>query len=88
MDRQNRAPRDRLIGLVEQILDTETTARPIPVDSSLSDLGMSSIKMVDLMLAVEAEFDITIPEAEITPENFFSIASIQALVAELTTPAP
>ena len=88
MDRQNRAPRDRLIGLVEQILDTETTARPIPVDTSLSDLGMSSIKMVDLMLAVEAEFDIKIPEAEITPENFFSIASIDALVAELTTPAP
>ena len=49
---------------------------------------MTSIKTVDLMLAVEAEFDITIPEAEITPENFFSIASLEALVAQLTTQAP
>ena len=37
-----------------------------------------------LMLAVEAKFDITIPEEAIIPENFFSIESIVALVVELT----
>jgi acyl carrier protein len=84
VNRQACAPRDRLIGLVEEILDDETTARPISAESSLSDLGMSSIQMVDLMLPVEAEFDITIPEDEISPENFFSIASIEALVLALT----
>jgi acyl carrier protein len=87
VDRQGGAPRDRLIGLVERILDGEPLARPLPVDDRLSDLGMSSIKMVDLMLAVESEFDIAIPESEITPENFFSIASIEALVAALVTRA-
>lgn len=78
------ALRDRLTKLVEEILDPGAAVQPLPVDRSLSDLGMSSIKMVDLMLAVEAEFDIAIPEAEINPENFFSIASIEALVAQLT----
>jgi acyl carrier protein len=32
------------------------------------------------MLAVELEFDIAIPQSEITPENFRSLSSIQALV--------
>jgi acyl carrier protein len=36
------------------------------------------------MLAVEVEFAITIPQADITPENFASIASVEALVLKLT----
>jgi acyl carrier protein len=37
--------------------------------------------MVNLMLAVEIEFDIAIPQSDITPENFHSLASIEALVS-------
>jgi acyl carrier protein len=36
--------------------------------------------MVNLMLAVEVEFDIAIAQSDITPENFHSLASIEALV--------
>ena len=32
--------------------------------------------MVNLMLAVELEFDIAIAQADITPENFHSLSSI------------
>jgi acyl carrier protein len=83
-NRPDAMARERLISLVEQILE-RSAADPFPVDQRLSDLGMSSIKMVNLMLAVETEFDIMIPQAEITPENFFSISSIEALVTRLTT---
>jgi len=44
---------------------------------------MSSIKMVNLMLAVETEFDLTIPQSDITPENFRSVATVEALLARL-----
>jgi len=44
---------------------------------------MTSMDMVNLMLAVEAEFDMTIPQADITPENFQSPQSIERLVAKL-----
>ena len=44
---------------------------------------MTSMAMVDLMLAIEAEFDKTIPQRELTPGNFQSIASLEALVARL-----
>ena len=53
---------------------------PFPVETQLSDLGISSLKMVNLMLAVELEFDIAIPQSDITPENFHSVAAIQSLV--------
>jgi len=76
-------PRERLIGLVRQTLSQPAASRPLPIDARLSELGMSSIKMVNLMLAIEMEFDIAIPQDEITPENFESIAAVEALVVRL-----
>jgi acyl carrier protein len=72
---------ERLVALVRQLLVTHASLpHPFPVEQQLSDLGISSLKMVNLMLAVEVEFDIAIPQADITPENFHSVASIEALV--------
>ncbi len=72
---------DRLIALVKQVLGPGAAVPdPFPVNTQLSDLGISSLKMVNLMLAVELEFDIAIPQADITPENFQSCATIIALV--------
>jgi acyl carrier protein len=75
--------RERLIGLVRQILGAQAAQRPLPIDARLADLGMSSIKMVNLMLAVEAEFNLIIPQPEITPATFESIASLEALLERL-----
>jgi acyl carrier protein len=72
---------DRLIVLIKQILGPgKVFPDPFPVNTQLSELGISSLKMVNLMLAVELEFDIAIPQADITPENFQSCVSMQALV--------
>ena len=75
--------RDRLLRLVGQILGKPEAAASLPTEARLSELGMSSIKMVNLMLAVETEFDLTIPQGDITPDNFRSVASVEALVARL-----
>jgi len=74
--------RARLLALIGQILN-KPDAHTLPVDARLSELGMSSIKMVNLMLAVEGEFDLNIPQNEITPENFRSVTSIEALLGRL-----
>jgi acyl carrier protein len=71
---------DRLIGLVKQV---SGSAAVFPVGTQLSELGVSSLKMVNLMLAVELEFDIAIPQSDITPENFQSVTSIQGLVERM-----
>jgi len=73
--------REQLIALVKQTLGANSALpEPFPDEQQLSDLGVSSLKMVNLMLAVELEFDIAIPQSEITPENFHSVAAMQALV--------
>ena len=77
------AIRDRLLRLVGQILGKPEAAASLLPEARLSELGMSSIKMVNLMLAVETEFDLTIPQGDITPENFRSVASVEALLARL-----
>lgn len=72
---------ERLVALVQQTLGANAVIpHPFPIEQQLSDLGVSSLKMVNLMLAVELEFDIAIPQSDITPENFHSVAAIQALV--------
>jgi acyl carrier protein len=74
--------RARLLALVGQILD-KSDGQSLPVDARLSELGMSSIKMVNLMLAVEGEFDLSIPQQDITPDNFRSVTSIEVLLERL-----
>jgi acyl carrier protein len=61
-----------------------TPGARIDPDRSLEELGLTSMDMVNLMLAVEAEFDLTIPGSKLIPANFRSIERIAALVAELT----
>jgi acyl carrier protein len=74
---------ERLLHLVRQLLGSSKT-KTLPVEAPLSELGLNSLKMVNLMLAIEGEFNIEIPQAEITPENFHSIASIEALVVRVS----
>jgi acyl carrier protein len=81
------AVRARLLGLVGQILG-QGDGQCVPVDARLSELGMSSIKMVNLMLAVEGEFDLAIPQQDITPDNFRSVTSIEALLGRLLAAKP
>jgi acyl carrier protein len=74
----------RLVTLVKQVSGSGAAfPTPFPVSTQLSDLGVSSLKMVNLMLAVEIEFDIAIPQSDITPENFQSVSSILALVQRM-----
>ncbi len=82
VDSQAKGVTERLAALVKQVLgEGAVIPDPLPVDAQLSDLGISSLKMVNLMLAVEMEFDIAIPQGDITPENFHSLATIDALVS-------
>jgi acyl carrier protein len=75
---------DRLVALVKQVSGSAAVfPAPFPVDTQLSELGISSLKMVNLMLAVELEFDIAIPQSDITPENFQSVNAIRALVEKM-----
>jgi acyl carrier protein len=74
---------DDVAQLVRRILEERSINAVIAPDSDLRDVGLSSLDMVALVLSVEAEFNVTIPETQITPANFRSISSINALVMSL-----
>jgi acyl carrier protein len=73
--------RDRIIKLVRGILEQNALSADITPSAKLVDAGLTSMDMVNLMLGVEAEFDFTIPQAEITPENFQSVETLERMVA-------
>ena len=74
---------DRIAALVRAILEKRGAARPVGRDDALSDCGISSLDMVNLMLAVETEFQLKIPDRDMTPANFRTVARIEALVEKL-----
>jgi acyl carrier protein len=82
------SPMVRVVGLVERILASTNHTRPVSLTMRLADLGVTSIQMVSLMLAVESEFQLSIPQSDITPENFLSITSITALIERLQPRLP
>jgi acyl carrier protein len=72
--------RDRVVSLVKEILAQNEITSDIVPGARLVDVGLTSMDMVNLMLGVEAEFDFTIPQDQITPENFQSVETLERMV--------
>jgi acyl carrier protein len=73
--------RDRITAIaVKMLLKRGVTTVPGSTDN-LRDAGLTSLDMVNLMLAIEAEFDIEIPQSAMTPDNFDTVVAIENLVS-------
>jgi len=70
----------RVTGIVQDVLERRAISRPVQADEDLRDAGLNSLDMVNLMLAVEAEFGLEIPDTDMTLRNFRSTAAIEAFV--------
>lgn len=74
---------DRLVDLVRQFAPGlppgEDEARTV----LLSNAGLTSMAAVRLMLAIEAEYAIAIPDSELTPAQFATVETIGSLVERL-----
>jgi acyl carrier protein len=88
LDRVERSTRERVVALIDGLLPAGAE-RPTPADEQpLAAFGLTSFDLVNLMLAVEAVFDLTIPQPDIVPENFRTLAAIERLLARLGDGAP
>jgi acyl carrier protein len=76
----------RILALVKTILEQNAMTAEVDAESRLVDIGLTSMDMVSLMLAVEAEFDFTIPQSEITPENFQSVRALELMIVNQLQP--
>jgi acyl carrier protein len=74
---------DRVTALVRALLAKRSVDRVVGSDEDLTEAGLTSLDLVNLMLAVETEFDLKIPDRDMTPANFRTIARIGSLVGAL-----
>jgi len=74
---------ERIAGVVQRLLGEHSIDRVVGVDEDLRQAGLSSLDMVSLVLSVEEEFELMVPEVSIMPANFRSIAAISSLVESL-----
>jgi acyl carrier protein len=77
---QTGSVQERVLSVVRTILEQNEISADLHPESRLVDIGLNSMDMVSLMLRVEAEFDFTIPQPEIKPENFQSVKTLGLMI--------
>ncbi len=72
--------KERVIGIIAEqaVLDPSD----VTMDSTLDDLGIDSLGLVESIFAIEEEFDISVPFNANEPEQSdFDISSVSSIVA-------
>jgi acyl carrier protein len=72
--------RERLLGVLKTV-----TAQPLPADDeeSLFESGLlDSFALPDLVSAIEEEFSIKVPDRDLNPRKFDSIARMEAYLED------
>jgi acyl carrier protein len=75
------SPRERITAIAVKMLAKRGVTTIPAASDNLRDAGLTSLDMVNLMLAIEAEFDIEIPQSAMTPDNFDTVGAIENLVS-------
>jgi len=83
MENRDISTGERVVTVVQRLVDERAITRPFSTDDTLTEVGLTSLDAVKLVLLVEDEFNIEIPLSELTVANFRSIATISRLVNRL-----
>ena len=73
---------NRIAEMAREALN-QTASSAIGSNNDLRSMGLTSMGMVKLMMAVEVAFNISVPDDDLHPDNFRSVQAIEALVARL-----
>jgi acyl carrier protein len=75
MTMEQQAQQVRILNIVRQVAGKPVNPAP---DESLFESGLlDSFSLTDLVTALEVEFKITVPDSDLTPRKFDSVARIQ-----------
>ncbi len=78
---------DRILSIVLKLLAERAIHGSLAPEDNLREAGLTSLDMVNLVLSVEAEFDLMIPISDIIPANFRSVSTISDLARRLRSDA-
>jgi acyl carrier protein len=77
----------KITELVQALLAKRGGAALTSAEQNLTDAGLTSLDMVNLMLSIEDAFDIEIPQKRMTPANFRTVSAIERLVTTVALAA-
>jgi acyl carrier protein len=83
MDNSDTTAGERVVTVVQRLIEERAITRTVSSDDSLTEAGLTSLDAVRLVLLVEDEFNLEIPLGELTLANFRSISTISTLVSRL-----
>jgi acyl carrier protein len=61
---------------------------PLTGQSCLRDLGLDSMRSIELLFAVEDTYGVAIPDERLTDDTFETAETLWAVVEEMSTGAP
>ncbi len=76
---------ERIRNIIKQHARLSADAHSLAPSADLYEAGMTSHASVNVMLALEGEFEVEFPDRMLTRGTFDSIASIQNAIEELTS---
>ncbi|WP_448511928.1 acyl carrier protein [Photorhabdus laumondii] len=71
--------KDRIFKIVNQF----SMRDEFTYDEALSDLGIDSMAIIDMILEIEEKLNITIPDDRLTEDYFYSINKIFETISEI-----
>lgn len=71
----------RLLNLLRPFLRLLPPNQTLAVDAELGKLGLDSLQSIDLLMALEQEFEVQIPDEKVTVDSFSTPAHLLALVS-------
>lgn len=80
MAHSNETITQALLAFVRESILAEGVA--ISADSNLRDVGIDSYSVIEMVLFIERQFGIVLPEEKLVPENLQSVSALASSAAE------
>lgn len=68
---------------LRDIISSLTSATSVDLELSLQQLGIDSLKTIALLMAIETEFSLSVPDSELNPVNFASGNAVLEMIKRL-----
>jgi acyl carrier protein len=78
---------EKLIGVLRKYIDPSDRGKEISMDAPLDELGLDSFKAIYLLLDLEEEFQIQIPDSLLMPEIFESPQALKIAIESIINAA-
>ncbi|WP_411102547.1 phosphopantetheine-binding protein [Streptomyces sp. cmx-4-9] len=75
-------PDPELVALLRRHLPELAEDTPITEDSPLAELGLDSMRAVDVLFDIEDTFGVNLPDAALRPDTFHSLGGLRAALEQ------